>query len=369
MKTTPLHQAHVDAQARMVEFAGYDMPVLYTSILDEVRAVRHSAGLFDVSHMARFEIRGEARRAFLSRVFTRNLHALREGQVAYGLILRDDGTTIDDALVSVDRDGIAMCANAGNHERVRAWLDVHAHGFAITIDDRTAATAMLALQGPGAHRALQPLCDADLGTIKRYRFLRARVHSVLAVISRTGYTGEDGFELTLPADAAEGVWRALLGSRTAPVLAVGLGARDTLRLEAGMPLYGHEIDDSTTPVEANLVFAVDWDHEFLGREALLAKQAALASSDRARQLVGFVTESRRVPRLGHAVLLGEERLGEVRSGTFSPTLEKNIGTAYVERRAMTNGQALAYEVSGKPQPLTIVPMPFVRPRTPKTSIT
>jgi aminomethyltransferase len=350
----------------MVEFAGYEMPVLYAGILAEARAVRQSAGLFDVSHMARFEITGSKARAFVGGVFTRDVAALQEGQVAYGLFLREDGTVIDDALVSVMPERVLVCANASNGESVRAWLEARRTNGCV-IEDRTAATGMLALQGPEAERVLAPLTTIDLPSLKRHRLREGRVCDTPALVSRTGYTGENGFEITVPAEAVERVWRALLGSRVASVSPIGLGARDTLRLEAGMPLYGHEIDAKTTPIEAGLAFAIDWEHAFIGRDAVLAKRAELEGSrgSSSSRLVGFVTDSKRVPRPSQVVFAGDRAVGEVRSGTFSPALEKNIGTAYVEARALEAKDALSFEVSGRHHAMTIVPLPFLPHRNKK----
>jgi aminomethyltransferase len=355
---TPLSAAHERIQARMVNFSGFWMPVQYTSILDEARRVRSSAGFFDLCHMGRVRITGNQAVEFIDGLVTCDARSLKVGQIRYGLLLREDATVIDDVLVYREPDSIFVCINAGNRNRDLAWLRSHAIGAGVVVEDLSESLAMIAIQGPKSVAIMQPLCDQDPGALKYYGFGAMRFCGIPNVmVSRTGYTGEDGFEVYVPVADAERVWNEMLASG-APhgATPIGLGARDTLRLEAGMPLYGHEIDDSTTPHEAGLMWAVKKNFAFIGGEAL----QKIAAAPPSRRLVGFTCADKRVPRTGYSILDGEESAGDVRSGTFSPVRDTNIGTAFVLAAKLDAKRPLSLHLRGQSAPIEIVPLPFYR---------
>lgn len=357
---TRLHDVHVAAGAKMVPFGGWSMPVQYASILDEVKQVRERTGLFDLGHMGRIDVTGADAVPYLEGLVTTFVAKIPVSGIRYGLLCREDGGPIDDLLLyKTDDENVFVVANASNKDAVLAWLHDHAAGKDVTITDRTDELAMLALQGQGSQDALQPLVEGlDLGTIGYYKFAFGTVCGIENVrISRTGYTGEDGFELYFPNDEAERVWNALLESAGTPALApIGLGARDTLRLEAGMPLYGHEIDAEHNPVEAGLNFAVSFKEEkgdWIGREALAAVKA-----NPTRKLVGIETDGKRVPREGYALFDGDTEVGRVCSGAVSPTVGANIGTAYLPVELAEAGRTVDMDIRGKRQSCVVRDLPF-----------
>jgi aminomethyltransferase len=356
LKRTPLHDLHVALGGKMVPFAGYEMPVQYpTGITAEHRAVREHCGLFDVSHMGEFWITGHGAVDFVDHVTTNDVRALAVGQVHYSTILNERGTIEDDCLVYRFADRIMMVVNASNAAKDFALIAPHAARFGATVTDASDATALLALQGPEAESILQPLTAIPLGDIRYYHFAEGDVAGHAAIVSRTGYTGEDGFELYLPNDAAVPVWRALLA--TGRVTPAGLGARDTLRLEMGMALYGNDIDDTTTPLEAGLAWLVKLNKgDFVGRDALVAQKARGIE----RRLVGFTMADRSFPRHGYPVFYEGAPSGEVRSGTMSPTLGTPIGTAYLPLAGTKEGSTLEIEIRGKRLPATVVKPPFYK---------
>ena len=356
LKLTPFRDIHVALGAKMVPFAGYEMPVQYpTGITAEHRAVRTACGLFDVSHMGEFDIRGPGAVEFTNYLTSNNVAALAVGQVQYSTILNERGTIEDDCLVYRFADRIMMVVNASNRAKDLEHISRSASRFDVTITDVSDDTALLALQGPIAERVLQPLTDAALGGIKYYYFTEGHVAGVPAVISRTGYTGEDGFEMYFDASHASTVWDALMA--TGDVTPVGLGCRDTLRLEMGMALYGNDIDDTVTPLEANLGWLVKLNKgDFVGRDALVAQK----ESGIPRKLVGFTTSDRSFPRHGYPVFHAGQPSGEVRSGTMSPSLGIPIGTCYLPAAAAKEGESLEIEVRGKRIAGTVVKLPFYR---------
>jgi aminomethyltransferase len=359
---TPLTALHEAAGARLVDFAGYAMPVQYENILDEVRRVRTRAGLFDLCHMGRCRILGARREEAAQALVHVAIDKLKFGAIRYSFFCRADGTTIDDVLVYRDPDEIFFCINAGNRARDLAWMKEVAARFGCRVEDLSDELAMIAIQGPASVATTAPLCDQDPGALKYYSFRRGTVCDVPAMISRTGYTGEDGFELYFEAAQAPRIWKALLESgRAHGVTPIGLGARDTLRLEAGMALYGHELDDTTNPVEAGLITApLPHSHDFSGRAAI----EALLKTGPARKLVGFMTSSPRVPRPGYPLCLtGGAAVGAVVSGSPSPTLGTHIGTGYVRADAANAGGELEMDVRGQRHAVRVVPLPFYkRPR-------
>ena len=370
MKSTPLHPVHVELGARMVEFGGWHMPLQYGSILDEGRTVRTACGLFDLSHMGRFEVHGRDAVALVDRVCTNHCARMPVGSIRYSLLCREDGRALDDLLIYREEEGVYLVVNASNTERDLAWIRSHVRGLAAEVRDTTAATAMLALQGPRSQEILSHLVRGlDLSSIRYYRFGFGEVAGIAHTrISRTGYTGEDGFELYLPAGEGARVWHELM-EHGAPLglKPIGLGARDILRLEAGMALFGHEIAEDTNPREAGLEFALALTPEkgeFIGRAGL----ERLARERRAR-LVGITTEGPRVPRQGLELFqpAGSEPVGRVASGGVSPTLSTNIGSAFVRLGLDREGVELELDVRVKRQPARVCELPFFsRTRKSKT---
>jgi aminomethyltransferase len=356
LKRTSFHAFHVALGAKMVPFAGFEMPVQYpTGITAEHRAVREESGLFDVSHMGEFEITGPDAIAFVSHVTTNDVAGLAVGQVQYSTILNERGTIEDDCLIYRFAAKVMMVVNASNREKDLAHVLRYASAFNVTVRDISDEIALLALQGPAAQHILQPLTTTDMSAIAYYHFAEGEVAGVHAIISRTGYTGEDGFELYHAAQDGERLWRALMAAgRITPA---GLGARDSLRLEMGMALYGSDIDDTVTPLEANLGWLVKLQKgEFVGRGALLAQKERGVP----RKLVGFTSDERAFPRHGYPVFAAGVRSGIVRSGTMSPTLGIPIGTAYLPAGEAKEGAALEIEIRGKRVKGTVAKLPFYK---------
>jgi aminomethyltransferase len=358
LKRTPLYDIHTALGAKIVPFAGFEMPVQYpTGITAEHKAVREKAGLFDVSHMGEFIVRGPQAVEFVSYVTTNDVAALRPGQAHYSTILREDGTIVDDCLVYRSGDRVLMVVNGSNIDKDFAHISRFLKKFPdAKLENISDQIALLALQGPDAERILQKHTDVDLSKIKYYEFTTGKVAGADRVyISRTGYTGEDGFELYIPAENAEKIWNALTAS--GEVTPAGLGARDSLRLEMGMALYGNDLDDTTTPLEASLGWLVKMKKgDFVGRDAL-AKQKEQGLK---RKLVGFTTSERSFPRHGYPVFANGKASGEVRSGTMSPTLGIPIGTAYVPPESAAEGSPLEIEIRGKRVPAVVQKMPFYK---------
>ncbi|HEY1065562.1 MAG TPA: glycine cleavage system aminomethyltransferase GcvT [Pirellulales bacterium] len=369
---SPLHDWHVAQGGRLVEFGGWEMPVQYPGgIVAEHVAVRERVGLFDVSHMGRLEFVGPAAAAFLDLLLTADVFALEPGRVKYALVCNEAGGVLDDVLVDHLQDATgqsvySLVVNASNRVKIVDWLGAHLAEFPqkdrLSWVDRTAETAMIALQGPQALGLLQPLCDVPLERMKYYWITPANVADVPCIVSRTGYTGEDGFELRIPVSAAPAlVARLMEVGATYGISPAGLGCRDTLRLEAAMPLYGHELTETIDPVAAGLSRSIAWSKKiFIGREALLGVKERGPSHTR----VGLELVGRRIPRQGFAVAaeanwLGEP-IGEITSGTFSPTLQKTIAMAYVAPELATPGRTLFVDVRGTAEPATVVPLPFYK---------
>jgi len=362
LRKTPLTAWHAAHGARMVPFAGFEMPVQYEGgIQEEVRIVRNECGLFDLCHMGRLLLRGTERVAAADHVLSQNVAGIPEGAIRYSLICTPEGTVVDDVLVYRDIDAVHVVINASGRETDPKWFREHTRGRSVEIDDVSDRQTMLALQGPKSAGILAGLCDADLSSLKYYRFTRGRLlgrHD--ALVSRTGYTGEDGFELFFAPEAALAVWEALVAKGGKPI---GLGARDVCRTEAGMPLYGHEINLEITPLEAELRFGLDLEKEFIGVAALRAQEAKGVP----RRLVGLNVEGRRVPREGCRVRSGAEDLGFVTSGTFSPTLDRPIAMALVKTALAGEGAELAVDLRGRDVTVRIEGLPFYsRKRKKKT---
>jgi aminomethyltransferase len=359
MKITPLHDLHVALGARMVEFGGWHMPVQYGPILDEVRTVRTKAGLFDLSHMGRVRVTGADRVQFVDKIATNFCAKIPEGAIRYALFCKADGNPIDDLLVYKGGDEVFLVVNASNTPVDLEWMREHARGFAVGIEDQTDALAMIALQGQESQAVLQPLVpDLDLASVGYYRFGFGTLCGLPNTrVSRTGYTGEDGFEVYVPAADAVRVWNELArAGEKRGAKPIGLGARDTLRLEAGMPLYGHEIDATHNPIEAGLGFGVSFKPEkgdWIGRAALEA-----VAKDPKQHLVGVKSAGPRVPRQGYDIYRGATKLGSICSGSPSPTLGTNIGTAYVPLDAGAPGEKAELDIKGKRQEIEFCALPF-----------
>jgi aminomethyltransferase len=356
LKRTPLHDVHVALGAKIVPFAGYEMPVQYpTGITAEHKAVRQKAGLFDVSHMGEFLVRGPGAIDFVNYVTTNDVAKLAVGQAHYSTILNDGGTIEDDCLVYRLPDHLMMVVNASNVAKDLAHISQHLGRFDATIEDISERIALLALQGPEAERILQQLTKSDLASIGYYHFVEGTVGGQPTIISRTGYTGEDGFELYFDGQYAEKIWNALM--KSGEVTPAGLGSRDSLRLEMGMALYGNDIDDTTTPLEANLGWLVKLNKgDFVGRNALATQKAQGLK----RKLVGFTTPERSFPRHGYPVRVNGQTFGAVRSGTMSPSLGIPIGTAYVPLSHAAEGSTFSIDIRGKDIPATVAKLPFYK---------
>jgi aminomethyltransferase len=363
VKHTPLHDRHVALGARMVPFAGWKMPVEYSGIVDEHMAVRTRAGLFDVSHMGEIEVAGRDAAAALQRITSNDVEKLKVGQAHYSGLLTPDGTFVDDVLVyRLAPDHFLLVVNASNAVKDYRWISDHLKdsGDVVAVDN-SVRYALIALQGPAAREVLQPLTGVPLDEMKYYWFGAGEIAGARGTISRTGYTGEDGFEMFVPPQMAGRVWDALIeAGRSVDLKPAGLGARDTLRLEAAMRLYGNDIDDTTTAIEAGLEWIVAWSKgEFLGRAALERQKDQGAS----RRLVGFEMVDRAIGRNGYPVLVDGVQAGTVTSGTQTPFLKKAIGMAYVPVDTPQDAP-IEIDVRGRRAKARIVSMPFYkRPRS------
>jgi len=356
LRRTPLWSRHVAAGAKMVPFAGFDMPVVYSSILDEHRAVRTRAGMFDVSHMGELRLRGPAALELAQRLFTNDVAGTGLGRVRYGLVCVESGGVVDD--VTLYRTGereLLLCVNASNIAADLAHVrEVHAKsGLDCEIEDESEATGLLALQGPEALRIVARLAPADLKAPKRWHFARAELAGIPVLLSRTGYTGEDGYEIFAPAERTVALWDALREAGGDALALAGLGARDTLRTEMAYPLYGHELDLEHDPIEAGLERFVAYGRGFLGEDALRRHQTR---GGPARRLVGLVLEGRQVARPGFRI---ETPAGDgvVTSGTFAPSVDAPIALGYVPAK-FEPGANLAVEIRGKLAPCKVVATPF-----------
>ncbi|HTY76984.1 MAG TPA: glycine cleavage system aminomethyltransferase GcvT [Candidatus Bathyarchaeia archaeon] len=356
LKRTPLHAVHVAAGARMVPFGGWDMPVQYTGILEEHRCVRSAVGLFDISHMGEFEVRGPGALAAVQALATNDAAALALGQVQYSLLCYPGGGIVDDlTLYRLADDHFMLTVNASNIDKDWAWVTENGRGGAWT--NVSEATALIAVQGPKAEGLVQRLADRDVTRLAYYHFARGAVAGVPCLISRTGYTGEDGFELYVAAERSAALWHGLMDAgKPDGVQAIGLGARDTLRLEMKFALYGNDIDETTNPLEAGLGWVVKpTKGDFIGRAAIEAMRAAGAP----RRLVGFEMAERAVARHGYGLAKDGAAVGVVTSGSFSPSLERCIGMGYVKAPLAAVGTELDVDIRGTAQRARVVKTPFV----------
>ncbi|TWT77479.1 Glycine cleavage system T protein [Posidoniimonas polymericola] len=365
---TPLYDWHAAHGGRMVDYAGWAMPVQYGSIVGEHHATRNAVGLFDISHMGRLLFSGADAEAFLDSLSTRKVTDLKPGQIRYSLICNERGGVLDDVLIyrieledgvrsgSGRLSGFGMVVNASNRLKIVDWINSHLVGQDVQVEDISTEYAMIALQGPKAIELLEPLTHHPLTSLRYYTGAETKVDGCGCYLSRTGYTGEDGCEIVVHADLAAQLWESLHAKAAeADGMAVGLAARNTLRLEAGMPLYGHELSEDINPIQAGLGFAVTLkDRQFIGRDALVA-----ATQDKGQRVrVGLQLDGRRAPREGYPVLQENEVVGEVTSGTFSPTLDRPIAMAYVKPTAAAPGEPVAVDFRGSQLPATIAPPVF-----------
>lgn len=375
VRRTPLYDWHVAHGGRIVDFAGWKMPVQYTSIIEEHRATRATCGITDISHMGRLRFEGPGAAEFLACLLTRRVADMALNQIRYSLVTNDAGGILDDVLVGYYHDDYGqpfyvVVVNASNREKIVRWIDLHlpperaeAPGREIVWTDVTRLWAMFAIQGPRAVELLQPLVDVDLASMKYYRGAQVRILHPAArrqggIISRTGYTGEDGFELSIGASIAPGVWNVLMEmGKSLGAVPTGIGARDTLRLEAGMPLYSHELSETINPFEAGLGFACHLvGYDFPGRDAL--KRIQQEPLERVR--VGLELTGRRAARDGAAILVDDQSVGLVTSGSFSPTLEKSIAMGYVPPQLAQPGTEVVVDIRGRKEPARVVQLPFYR---------
>jgi aminomethyltransferase len=338
----------------MVDFAGWDMPIQYTSIIEEHQTVRTAAGLFDVSHMGRLSFGGPDALALIQQVYTNNAATLKDFQVRYGLVCNEKGGIRDDVTVYRWPYGYAMVVNASNRAKIVAWLGEHKGNRNVQIQDQTLDTCMIAVQGPKAGQLCRGLTEADPGQLAYYFATPTRYKGKGCVVSRTGYTGEDGFECMVSAAQGVEMWDELIGRGAKPC---GLGARDTLRLEAAMPLYGHELSEETDPLQAGLGWAVKLDKgDFIGRDALRRLR-----EDHTRPVrVGLELEGKRIAREGSTVLAQGVAVGRLTSGTFAPTIGKAIAMAYIDPKLAAPGTACEVDIRGKAAAARVVPLPFYK---------
>lgn len=374
LQKTPLHDLHTQHGGQMVEFAGWEMPIRYSSIIEEHKAVRTSGGVFDVSHMGRLKIKGRHARRLLEIACTRRIGDMQEGQCRYSLMCNPQGGVMDDVLVyRMDTDDFLVVVNASNRAKIVAHLErlIADRSLTCTMEDQTEQTAMIAVQGPRVMEFIGKF-SSEIPTLKRYRFTTKNLLVMKVLVSRTGYTGEDGVEAILPAKAVGMAMKLILkdvdlDSPDAPVKLAGLGARDTLRLEAGMPLYGHELGEEINALASGLGFAINLDkgddergEAFIGMEALRATAAAGGPE---RVLVGLAMEGKRVARQHAKVLSGGVEVGEVTSGCLSPTLDHPIAMAYVDRARSEVGGTVVVSTGKADLEAKVVALPFyTRPK-------
>ncbi len=359
LRRTALYGAHLALGARIVPFGGFEMPVQYTSILREHDAVRKRAGLFDLSHMGQFTLRGSEVGAWAETLTVNKVANMKPGQARYNIFTNERGGAHDDVIFyRLDGDRWLLVVNASNATKM--WdVVTSARSGDVELANLHGERALIAIQGPRSVELLQPYVDAQLTSLKYYACAETRVRGVRdsVVVARTGYTGEDGFELFLPAADATPVWEMLLAENRAGLEPCGLGARDVLRLEAGMPLYGHEMTEDITPLQAGLAWAIKFDKPaFTGKDALLAQRDA---GDYAR-IAGVVMDGRVPARAGYPVFAAGANAGEIRSGSFAPSLDANVATALVEPASAADGTQLEVEVRGARHRAHVVPLPFYK---------
>lgn len=366
LKTTPLFEIHKRLNGKIVPFAGWNMPIQYAGVIEEHRAVREGVGVFDVSHMGEIDVRGREAKSFLQKLLTNDMDKLDNGGILYSLMCYENGGVVDDLLVHrFEEDHYFLCVNASNTDKDFEWASKLAEEFDVQVDNLSDRTAQLAIQGPRAESLLQKLADVSLGDMTYYRFQKGWVSGEEAVIARTGYTGEDGFEIYMDADSAVPVFESLLeAGKEFDLQPIGLGARDTLRLEMGYALYGQEIDADRSPLEAGL----GWVIKLKKADAFVGQEALLSQKDKGlnHKLVGVKLTDRGVPRSHYKVLNDGTPVGEVTSGTFSPTLNTGVALCNVPTELSKPGTRLDIAIRNSTVAGEVTPLPFVPSKVKKT---
>jgi aminomethyltransferase len=354
LRKTPFYGFYKDFGAKVVEFAGWLMPVQFSGILNEHKAVRSEIGLFDVSHMGRLEIRGADATSFIQRLTTNDVSILQPGMVQYSTICNESGGILDDVTIYRFQDSLLIVVNSSNTGKIVTWINEHLDGD-VELIDKTPQMAQLAIQGPSSQMKLQELVSFDLEDMLFYQFKVGELAGRECMVSRTGYTGEDGFEIYLPVDHAGDLWQALMES--GDICPCGLGARDILRLEVKYCLYGNDIDESTNPLEAGLGWLVKLDKgDFIGRKTILEiKEKGLT-----RKLAAFILLEKGIPRSGYPVVSEDKIVSSVASGAFSPSINKGIGTAYLPVDIAGTGERIDVEIRGRNVPAEVVKPPFYK---------
>lgn len=355
---TPLNEAHKRLNARMVDFGGWEMPVVYTNQIEEHHAVRQKAGLFDVSHMGEIMITGKDSFALIQNIVSRDISTMDEGKVALCVMCNENGGIIDDLTVYKFNDqSYLLVVNAGTLPNDYEWITKHRENLDVEIKNISADITKLDLQGPNAQIILQKLTNTNLDEIKRYRFKEIKIDNVEMIVSRSGYTGEDGFELYFPNDFAEQIWNKLLETgKSESLIPCGLGSRDTLRTECGMMLYGHDIDEEHSPLEAVYSFAVSLNKDFIGKQALKKQK----NEGLKRKIVGIEMLDRGIARQHYSIFKNGENIGEITSGTPSPTLDKNIAMGYIKPQYSEPGTEIEIQIRDNFAKAKIVSLPFYK---------
>lgn len=356
-KKTPLYEAHRSLNAKIAPFHGWLLPIQYTSIIEEHNATRTKAGLFDISHLGKVEVTGRGAFEFLQLLFTNDVSKTDSRKIVYSPLCNKDGGILDDVFIyNLSKDRYILIVNAATFEKDLAWFNSN-NSHRVDIEDINDPYGGIAIQGPASVKILQNICEADLKTLKRRRFCETKVDGFPCLLSRSGYTGEDGFELFVASEDTEKVWNDLIDiGKTYGLVPAGLGARDTLRLEAGCPLYGIDADESKTPLEARLERAVDFNKNFIGKDAILNKKAQGIKEI----LVGFKMRERAIPRTGYLIEKTDKKIGVVTSGTYSPTLKENIGFGYVTPDNSAIGKEFDIVIHGQMKKAEVVEVPFYR---------
>ncbi|HZT12755.1 MAG TPA: glycine cleavage system aminomethyltransferase GcvT [Candidatus Baltobacteraceae bacterium] len=358
-RRTALYDEHLRGGGRMIPFGGFEMPVQYGSILQEHEAVRRRAGLFDLSHMGQFILEGQAVAEWADRLTVNAVGTMKSGQARYNIFTNERGGALDDVIFYRLADRWLLVVNASNAAKMWSHLNAHLAGSGVKLTSLHGDAALIAIQGPRSVEMLAPHTDVDVASLKYYFCSEGRVYGRRAIIARTGYTGEDGFELFVDGDAAPEIWTQLLRDNAdAGLIPAGLGARDVLRLEAGMPLYGHELTEEITPLQAGLSWAVKFSKpEFTGKAALEEQK----NQDAYPRIAGIVMDGRAPAREGYAVFLGDRRAGEIRSGSVAPSVgNKSIATALLEKEAASPGTPVVVHIRGTAYGAAVVPLPFYK---------
>ncbi|TYB95643.1 MAG: glycine cleavage system aminomethyltransferase GcvT [Kosmotoga sp.] len=357
-KRTPLYEEHLRYGAKMVDFAGWEMPIQYSSIIKEHKQVRESAGLFDVSHMGEIEIVGPDAIDFADYLVTNNVNKLKNGQICYTPMCNKKGGIIDDFLVyRLANNKVLFVVNASNTDKDFKWIKNQKDNFDVEIFNKSDKVAQLALQGPKAEKLLRAISQIELETIEFYHFTQGRVSGIETILSRTGYTGEDGFEVYIDSEAAVPLWRKILEiGNNEDILPAGLGARDTLRFEACYMLYGNDLNETITPLEAPLKWTVKFEKDFIGKKALMEQKEKGIT----RKLRGLRIKGKAIPRHEHKVYLNDKEVGWISSGMFAPTLKKSLALAYIDKGTAKTGSIVEVEIRKKKVEAEIVKLPFYR---------